>query len=74
MTSVVGSVYAFNGSASRLRNVNLWGVHVDGTESWLHSPKLIELELAYLHPDPDLPIFPAVLRLIAPTLEQPCLE
>ncbi|KAI6099273.1 hypothetical protein EDD17DRAFT_1085033 [Pisolithus thermaeus] len=40
----------FNGSAPRLRNVSLWGVHVDWTESRLHSPNLVELELAYHTP------------------------
>ncbi|KAI5998621.1 hypothetical protein EDD15DRAFT_2517080 [Pisolithus albus] len=66
----------FNGSAPRLQNVSLWGVHVDWTQSWLHSPNLVELELAYHTPDvrPDWPTFSAMLRATAPTLEKLCLE
>ncbi|KAI5989902.1 hypothetical protein EDD15DRAFT_2370199 [Pisolithus albus] len=66
----------FNGSAPRLQNVSLWGVHVDWTQSWLHSPNLVELELAYHTPDvrPDWPTFSAMLRAAAPTLEKLCLE
>ncbi|KAI6007495.1 hypothetical protein EDC04DRAFT_2582764 [Pisolithus marmoratus] len=66
----------FSGSAPRLRNLTLWGVHVDWTQGWLRSSNLVELELAYHTQDvrPDSSAFSAMLHAAAPTLEKLCLE
>ncbi|KAI6099271.1 hypothetical protein EV401DRAFT_1894952 [Pisolithus croceorrhizus] len=65
----------FSGCAPRLQNVSLWSVHVDWTQSCLHSPNLVELELAYHTPSvrPNWLTFSAMLRIAAPTLEKLCL-
>lgn len=66
----------FSGSAPRLQNISLCGVHVDWSQSWLRSPCLVELQLAYHLEDfrPHWPTFFAMLRATAPTLKRLSLE
>lgn len=66
----------FSGSAPQIRSISLWGVHVDWTQSWLRSPHLVELELAYHTQDvrAHWSTFSAMLRAAAPTLEKLCFE